>query len=453
MEDHLTSADYLAALRGELPAGALHERCRWHLREACDTCDENGWRHGRTGSPATPESRDSGGWVRVPERPADSRALSLRHLEAVGDYLTACRDVHREAREDLGKLLRTPPERWLRRVERSQTRCRSRPFAALLIEESRARARRAPREAVLLAELVAPALDRRPGRMELPWAHDLTALAAAHRANALRVAGDLSAANAAFADLRRLLRERPVGEVRVEAEILSLEASLATEQRDTCRAEANLKAALGLFAEDGGGKELARTQVKLAKLLRAEGRGREAERLLEEAAGRIDRDSAPNLYRCIVEDRLSALLARDRPGAAADLLRGERDFYLAGADDRHRATLGLLEARIQLGLGHFTEAESGFIEARDRLLAVDMVSDAVSASLYLADALIAAGETGRARELAAGLIPMFRQRGMAGKAFAPLRPLAEAARTGALTQEAVAEVRRDFWRRGRGSDR
>ncbi len=441
MEVHLTSADYLAALRGELPAGSLHERCRRHLLETCDSCHEHQPRHDLAAAADTAESGDSANWVRVPDYPSDSRALSLGDLEAWRDYLSTCREAHRQAREDLGKLLRLPQESWRSRVERSQTRFRSRPFAALLIEESRARVRTAPREAALLAELVVPALDRRPGRLELPWAHDLVALATAHRANALRVADDLSAAAETFAALRGILRERPVGEARVEAEILGLEASLATDQRDPSRAESILRAALQLFEEDGGGEGLARAQVQLANHLQAEGRPQEVGPLLEEAAALIDRDAEPYLYRCIVHGRLTALLDLDRPGAAADLLREEQESYLAKADDHARATLRFLEARIQFGLEHYEEAEASFTEARDQFLAVERSYDAVLASLYLADALLAAGKTLQAQELAAELIPMFRQRGVARETLASLRHLAQAARSEALTQAVVAEVR------------
>jgi len=442
MEDHLTTSDYLATLRGEAPAGALHDRCRRHLLETCDAC---GAAHRRGASHEGGTAVDGGEreeLVALPARPADPRALALADVEVAEAYLSACRRSQREAREDLAKLLDTDPASWRRRVERSQRRFRSRCFAALLVEEARRRVRTAPHESQALAELVAPALDRRPGRLGEPWARELLLRAAAQRANALRVAGDLTAAAAAFLALRPDLLQRTAGGGRLEAEILSLEASLAIDQRDTGRAEALLRAALRLYADEGAGDGTVRAQVKLANLLQADGRAEEVEPLLQRAAVGVDPAAAPYLYRCILHGRLTALLDLDRPGAAADLLREERGLYLAAADEHARAALRFLEARIHLGLRHYAEAEAGFGAARDQLLAVDRGYDAVLASLYQADALLAAGDNQRAGELAQELVPMFRQRGVARETLASLRLLAEAARAEALTQAVVSKVRR-----------
>ena len=86
-------------------------------------------------------------------------------------------------------------------------------------------------------------------------------------------------------------------------------------------------------------------------------------------------------------------------------------------------------------------AERGFTEARDRSLALDRDYDAILASLFLADALLAAGKTAELRRLAADLVPLFQARGVERETLASLRLLAQAVQAETLTAPLLAELR------------
>lgn len=436
-KDHLDPEDYVATLRGELPVGWLHERSHQHLLQACSTCRDR-WQSGRPEEKGAAEAA----FVLVPSLPADPREVSLQDVEACRNLAAACRESARRARDDLSRLLQLPPQKWRRRVKRSQTRFRSADFALLLIEESRAKVRTSAGEAAVLAALVVPALDRTEGRLDQPWARVLVARAAAHHANALRVAGDLPAAGAAFADLRHEITLRPLGDPIVLAETYSLEASLWIDRRETRRAQQCLSTAMRTYEAAGDSVGVTRTLIELANILQAAGQATEVAPILERAAARIDREAEPHLYRCILHGRLTALLDLDRVREAAVLVDQEKADYFADEDRHSEAAFAFLQARIDLGLEHYEDAEAGFVAVRDQLLAIDRTYDAILASLYLADALLAAGKMPAACELAAELVPMFRARGVTRETLAALRLLSEAGRAEALTVTLVDQVRR-----------
>lgn len=197
--NHLTYAHYMAVLEGELPVALLHHQAQQHLLEVCPVC-RDGWdgtvsaaAPATAAAPArrTDEADDADEVSSLLGLSGDPRAVSLAQVEACERLYSQTLEAARLARVDLKRLLARPAAEWPRRVVDARSRMRSRAFAEGLIEEARRRVRTAPQEAAALAALVRPALDRRPGRLELPWARVLVARAEAHRANALRVAGSL----------------------------------------------------------------------------------------------------------------------------------------------------------------------------------------------------------------------------------------------------------------------
>jgi hypothetical protein len=441
--EHLRFEDYLAVLQGERSFSTIDRRAHQHLLDLCADC-RGEWHRLETAAqvgelvavPADPQ-------LPVPlTLPTDDRHVSLAAPDVVDRLLALSREAARFAREDLNRLLRLPVETWARRVAGARTRFRSRAFADLLIEESRRQVRTAPEKAAALAELVPIALSRLPAAADRPWGQALRLRAAAHRANALRVAGELPAADAAFAAIRRDVGFALNAEPSLSAEVDSLEATLRFAQRQLVQAENLLASAARTYSLAGDRTGLARTLVKQANLHRVLGRPLQVLPLLDRATTLFDTADDRYLHFCTVHGRVNALLDLERPSEADALLTAERSIYFEDGDDYTATLHSFACARVDLGLGRLAEAEAGLAATRDLFLALDRDYDAILTSLHLADALLAAGKTAELRELAAGLVPLFRSRGVEREALASLRLLAEAARTDTLTAALLAQLRR-----------
>ena len=437
---HLSFDHYLATLRGRYPFLVLYRQALQHLKETCTACRSRlPDLPPAVASEATPAGHPDPS-VPLP-LPDDRREVSLDELAAAENLLARSRQAARFAREDLKRILRLPVAQWQSRVEGARTRFRSRSFVELLIEESMARVRTSSRDAAVLAGLVPLALRRIPQRLQGPWARVLEVRAAAHQANALRVAGDLRAAQATFSELRSHSATLPVHDPVAQAEIDSLEASLQTDLSRFDAAGALLERAARAYHLADEHLGLAKTLLKQANLVTLLGQAERVSPLLERAAELIDPEDQPFLHFCIVHGRISALLDLDRPREASELLAAERGLYLSTGDPYSAAVFAGMQARSELGLSHFDAAEAGFTAARDQFLALDRDYDAILASLYLADTLLAAGKLPALRHLAADLVPLFQSRGVERETLASLRLLAEAAKAETLSAALLAELR------------
>lgn len=441
---HLGLDHYLQTLRGDLPLLALIRHTRDHLMEVCPLCATEAARFGTIPYPLEPDDRPD-----AAPSPSDPRYLTRRKVADAKAHLSRLRTVATNAREDLRLLLALPPGRWADRVANTRTRMRSRTFVELLLAESRRRVRAAPRQAAALAALAPTALRWAEGRPDLPWLAPLLARAEAHRANALRVAGDLPAADRAFAHLRRRLAESPCDDPAASGEIASLEASLRIDQRCFDAARARLAEAAAAYRRAGQPVGVARVLVQTANLMGTMGEPEANLRLLEEATALTPADE-PYLLATTVTARVNALCDLDRSAEAETLLAEHRDLYRGGDDDHLVANSLWLAGRVALGLGRLDDAEAHFAAARDRLLSLDRDYDAILAALHLADALLAAGKTAELKRLAADLVPLFRARGVARETLAALRLFAQAAKSERVTAAVLSEVRDKLEARARG---
>jgi tetratricopeptide (TPR) repeat protein len=336
---------------------------------------------------------------------------------------------------------------WPEIVANASTRFRSRAFLELLVETARSTVRNGPREAQALTALVPKVLNQAAADARQPWARILQAKAAAHRANALRVAGDLPAAERAFAELRRELELFPLA-AAVEAELASLEASLRIDQRRFAEADKLLAVACS-----SAGRRDSRLLIQRANLLSSMGRTEEALASYESAAAVLDPSTEARLRPIIVSGRVNSMCHLGRYEEARRLLAAEGDAFAVETDAHAAALHRLYSARIAQGLGELEAAVEGFASSRDQFLALDRDYDAVSTSLYLADTLLAAGKTAELRGLAADLVPLFRSRGVERETLASLRLLAEAAKAETLTAALLTELRRKLDGRTRAEPR
>jgi hypothetical protein len=439
--DHVHVEDYDAAARRADGPGALARHVQEHLAAQCPDC-EDAWRRlgelrsthldrlaALTHPPSDGPSRKG-----LPATPADVEAQEAHTAEALR--------LHRNIRGEKYELLRTSPEKRAAKIRRARSRFRSPLLAELLIDHCRKLVRNDPVEAAELVALV-PRILAWTEEAEPPpeWAPSLLARAAAHHANALRVAGDLHAAERAFIELRRRLAVRPLGEPAVTAEIASLEASLCIDLRRFEEAGQRLEhAAIGYrAATDSEG--LAKTTISHATLLQTLGRPEELLRLLDYNEGLMQDLRDPYLEVCAVTVRVNALCDLKRFAAAGELLDASLDAYEASEDLNVGAIYRFLRGRVALGHGDAEAAEHAFEASRDAMLALGRAYDAALGTLYLAEALLAGGKTRKLAHLARGLVSAFRAHGVEGETLSALQLLARAVVAETLNATLLAELR------------
>lgn len=352
------------------------------------------------------------------------------------------RKVRRRAKKELSKLRRTPRGRRVDRVRNARTQFRTRPVAELLIEEAREVVREDPKEAESFAGLVPHVLDwvRSPGGPA--WAFNLCARADAHRANALRVQGELPGADRVFEILRQTLMRRPIADAATAGELASLEASLRIDQRRFEAAKALLDRALAAFEHAGDGLATARVLIKAANLERRSHRPLEMLRHLDRAADALNRKAPPYLWVCIVTGQVNALCDLGRYGVAKRVIGSHLDAFEADPSPHTAALLRGLHGRVCLGLGDLGDAERFFQTSADVLLSLDRTYDAAMAALYLAETYHLIGQIEKLRHLAQKLVPVFRDRGVTGEALEALRLVHQAVAAQELTRQLLETARR-----------
>ena len=442
-DQHLIGKDYRAAI-DPAGVGAFAVRTNDHLVAVCPECAE-GWEE--LGPHLRKVYREHLASLAPEPEPVEPHPADLSTSPAAFAALAGLADelrVHdRRAKQQLCELRALPAARRVKKVRRAFKRFQSRWLAVLLIEESIKLVRSEPAEAESFAALVPEVLAWTHREKGATWAPPLLARAAAHRANALRVAGDLPAADRRFAELASLLGAPTVAaDALLLAEIASLEASLRIGQRRFADAEQLLERAALAYEYAGDETGLARTWIKTANLMQTLGRPEQVLALHERAAAALGADTTPYLAVCTVAGRVNALCDLGRPAEARRLLRAHLDPFEADDEPHTAALLRCLEGRAALGLGDHAAAESYFISCHQGMLLAGRTYDAALAALYLAETYHAAGRHRALRHLAARLVPEFRGRDVARETLAVLQLFVRAVAAEELTAALLAELRR-----------
>ena len=321
--------------------------------------------------------------------------------------------LHRQAHREMWTLLRLPRAQRAGKIRGAYRRFRSRLLAEMLIAECRTRVRNDPGEALAIAELVPLVLRWASGSHAPDWARGLLALAVALRGNALRIGGDLLAAEQVFTGLRAELTGRPLRSPRVLGDLWSLEASVRNDLRQMAEAERLLVLAAMAFELGGDRRGLARVRIKQANLIQIAGRPSEIVPLLDEAdwlsRPRSRRPPPPLHHR-----RARQCAHRPRPACACEL-PARSSLRYASSNARTPSPRGFfrfLQGRVALGLGRYQEAVDCFTASRDAMVSLGRTYDADLGTLFLAEAHRAAGHWKRVERLATDLVPAFRARGV-----------------------------------------
>lgn len=332
-----------------------------------------------------------------------------------------------------------------RRTEAIRTSRRPATRSPLVVEgllEEACRVRSAsPQHARELAEAAILASHRTHPRHGRSCIWRLQKRAEAHRANVLRILGELPAADAAWRRISDDIAVEPIDVPDEEAELRSLEASLRIDLRQFEQAEVLLERAEELYREVGDWVGVARVLMQRGSAASYGGDAARAAEFDEQAAGLLDPAKDAALYLQCRKNLAASLVELGRSSEATALLAAHRHSL----DDANDPLLLLrwrwVEARIARVENRNHEAETLLLEVRNGWLSRQRPYDAALAALDLAEIDLARGDWQRVKRQARLLAPVFEMKGVHREAKAALILFQDAASAERLTLEFLAALR------------
>lgn len=300
-----------------------------------------------------------------------------------------------------------------------------------LCDESVQRVSRDLDQGAELARLAREVAERVSGTET--WRKRLRGYAAAHEANALRVRGELKAAEAVLGEARNLYQSgSDPGGVLDPGRLFNLEGALRRAQRRFAEAVTLLDRAAAV----GRAPELALLQKGFT--LEAMGAYDGAIETLLQAGPLIERRGDPRLSYMWSFNLAVNYCHLGRHGEAAELARQVRGVVAGRGDNNELSRVTWLEGRIAAGMGRRDEALKLLGQAREEFASRRMWYDVALALLEEAVLLLEAGQAVACKELARDLAGVFDAEGVHREALAALRLFQEAAER----EEATAELAR-----------
>jgi transcriptional regulator with XRE-family HTH domain len=266
------------------------------------------------------------------------------------------------------------------------------------------------------------------------WRWLVEGYARAFLGNALRVAGELAAADRALGRARELWTAGAAADTGVldGARLLDLEALLRIDQRRFPEALELLERALG-----AAGTEEARARRLLAKskALEEMGECEQAVANLRKAAPFLEASGEPRLRWVLLFNLASNLCQLGRASEAEGGLGELRLLAAQLANGLDLARLRWLEGKVAAGLGRVPEAIAAFQEVRARFTEQGIGYDAALVTLELAELLAASGRTAEVKALSRQTVPVFQGLGIHAEAQRALQVFREAAESERLSAE------------------
>jgi hypothetical protein len=349
---------------------------------------------------------------------------------------------HSAAARAMKKLRPLHPAGRRRKVQLARSGFRTPAQVEAFFAEAASLLREDPGKALEWLDLAAEVVFWLPGRHYPPGVVAALGLRAiALKANALRVAGDLRAADEIFRRLRSDRRRTLVAEPEVRAELASLEASLRQDQRRFVEAETLLTWALDRYRAAGDGDGAAKALIQQAIVSRVRGEPAAALPLLREAAGLVDAEQAPR--RCLeVQHNLALCLCQlGAHEEAAAVVAANRALYDRFPDSWTQLLLRWLEARLARASGSSEAAERAFLEVRNGYIAEGLPYDVALATLDLAELYVQEGRTAEVKRLAAESMKVFADQELVARVEHALRLFHKAAAAERVSLVLLARLR------------
>jgi transcriptional regulator with XRE-family HTH domain len=319
----------------------------------------------------------------------------------------------------------------LRALVRQISEFQTAGFCELLCDESLRAAADDAERAARLAELAVEVAERVAGPEGWRWR--MLGYARAHLANALRVGGDLPAAEAAFEQARRSWKAGAAEDPGLvnAARVLHLEASL-------CRALRRLPEALALLDEalalDRWGETPALLMGKARSLVEV-GDFEAALGLLRQAAPQVDADREPRRLYVLRNLLVLNLCHLGRHAEAEPMLPELRALALRLRNHLDLLRVDWLQGRVAAGLGRPEEAIAILERVRAEFVALKNPYVAALITLELAEVHAAMGRSAQVKALARDSAPIFQAHGVHREAQRALRLFCRAAEEERLTAE------------------
>jgi tetratricopeptide (TPR) repeat protein len=361
---HLT-LDFLNQVReGRIPMSVAFAHLLGHLANVCPRCQEVLEIH----EAACP-----------PVRTQTTGSTLLREVSQ--GLAQAKQELDRLDQEsDLTKRIRI--------AERSRTRMRSRFLVELLLSRVESKILAGDVESAIDDCRLAEAISRRiPDREAGPGgSRDLVVLVRAHLSNALRVSGQLEAAESVLSPLLAYISEMVVP--TMEAEVLSLAASLRIVQcrYDEAHGLLQRESAIYRLVEDDHAE--GRTLLQIARVHFGRGNLHQAIEVARESLCKLDPNERRD-FLCAVHNLAHYLEAAGQVLEAYELLERHVDLYREFPGDAlFQGRLTWLHARLLERQGRSSEAEMAFRHTRRHFLCHEMAYSAAIVTLDLAKLLL-----------------------------------------------------------------
>jgi transcriptional regulator with XRE-family HTH domain len=355
------------------------------------------------------------------------RLLTLRLPEAVPQA-----EDRQRAAELFERLEGLPQEACLAIVQVAEE-CWSWALCERVCETSVREASRDVERASAWAHLARQIAERVQGPEE--WRHRIQGYAAAHVANAMRVAGNLVSAEATLEQAKRLWRAGSDPDGLLDpGRLLDLEASLRRDQRRLPEALALLDEAVAV------GRSPERVLLKKGYTLEVMGEYEQAVETLLRAAPRVLQRGDRRLESILAGNLALNYCHLGRFAEAALLADRVRAAAAETGDEIEALRMIWIQGRIAAGLGQSVEALSLLAQARQGFAARGMGFDAALALLEEAALLLDEGRTAEVKALAGELAVVFGSKGVHREALAALRLFQEAAEQESATANLARRV-------------
>lgn len=278
------------------------------------------------------------------------------------------------------------------------------------------------------------------GAVPEPILSDLKAESWAGLANALKVAGELRAAMAAW-DKAEGFAALGTGDPLMRANFHWKRASLLGRMGRGPEAEALLREAVDLFTLLGEQHSAGCCRLTLSILLRDAARPAEALAEAAAASGELDERIAPDLFLSTLYNQTLYLGALGHgPQALALLMELKPRFLADGQPEIPRLRLLWLEGRLRAQLGQRVRGRALLQQARAGFLVQGMPLDAAQVCLELASSYAADGAMAEVERLAEEMYPVFSGQGLPAEASSALMLFYRAVEQRTATAELLRQL-------------
>ena len=331
--------------------------------------------------------------------------------------------------------LRGSPEAQWREQVRQRPELQTAGFCELLCEESIRAAGDSAQRARHLAQLAVEVAERVRG--EEGWRQRTLGYAWAHLGSAIRVGGDLPAADATVERAAELWQVGAYADPGLlnQARVLHIEAALRREERRLPEAVELFDRALDV---DRWGETPALLMGK-ARVLEKLGRFDEAIGMLRQAGSQVDAEREPRkvwIVRTLVLLNLSRL---GRHGEAQLLLGDVRRLAQKLGNRLDLLRVDWIQGIVAAGLGQHHEAIPIFKRVRAQLIEDEIAYDAALVTLELAEVHASLSHTAEVKQLARESAPIFQAQKVHPEAQAALELFRQAAEREAVTAESIRQ--------------